>query len=384
LSDSLFGRYYRYLAPGNYTFEITAPGYRPVIKEITISSDSLTHWDIRLERGAMLNVEDVVITDNNSGNTGGNGDGLINLGETIGISFSLANIHPVESTAAFAKISSGNPYLTILSDSLFFGDIAGNTSMAARDTALFRIDPRCPDGEKPEITIAIGDSGGFGWLESVFVEVYAPVTEMGHITINDSAGNGNGAFDNGESVTIGIPVTNNGRQGIREISARLKTNDVFFKVTADQDTADQLAIGETHTFYFTAFLSADAPKVQIADFNFEMISLEGYVKSFDFQLTNIHGFYDDFENGVNGWTHATYGITPNDHDDWQLGIPAGKAGDPDSAASADNCWGTDLGWDDYQARAGTAPIRAMFTITFAVLPWIARACRKSDCSSCDG
>ena len=55
-------------------------------------------------------------------------------------------------------------------------------------------------------------------------------------------------------------------------------------------------------------------------------------------------FDDDFEGaGDGGWTHGTYGDTPNPHDDFQRGTPAGLAGDPSGAASGANAWGNDLG-----------------------------------------
>jgi hypothetical protein len=73
--------------------------------------------------------------------------------------------------------------------------------------------------------------------------------------------------------------------------------------------------------------------------------MEGYAVMLPFRLHNIRGFFDDGELGVNGWTHDTYGITTNTQDDWQLGQPAGLAGDPGAAYSGDLVWGNDLGRD---------------------------------------
>lgn len=61
-------------------------------------------------------------------------------------------------------------------------------------------------------------------------------------------------------------------------------------------------------------------------------------------------FFDDFESGTNGWTHQLLA----NQDDWQLGAPQGKSGDPSSAYSGNSCWGNDLGptgWNGaYQNR----------------------------------
>lgn len=45
-------------------------------------------------------------------------------------------------------------------------------------------------------------------------------------------------------------------------------------------------------------------------------------------------FFDDFENGVNGWTHE--GV----NDKWELGSPTHPG--PSNAYSGNSCWGTDL------------------------------------------
>ena len=59
-------------------------------------------------------------------------------------------------------------------------------------------------------------------------------------------------------------------------------------------------------------------------------------------------YFDDFESPDDaGWTHGTFGDTPNSHDDFQHGSPAGLAGDPSSAFSGDRAWGNDLGEGAY-------------------------------------
>ena len=53
---------------------------------------------------------------------------------------------------------------------------------------------------------------------------------------------------------------------------------------------------------------------------------------------------DDFEgDDDNGWTHASFGDTSNDHDDFQRGLPQGRGGDPLGAFSGEKAWGNDLG-----------------------------------------
>ncbi|MFA5817214.1 MAG: M14 family zinc carboxypeptidase [Bacteroidales bacterium] len=351
LADSLLGRYYRYLEPGEYTFHISAPGYRPVTREVTISADSLTHWNIKMIPVEVIQVENVVLSDTRSGNTFGNGDGYINLGEIIGLSCTLNNGKPKNATRTYAKISSSNTFIQFLTDSLYFGTISGKSSKTSADTVLFRMDPGCPDGENLDFAIFISDAEGFKWTQHINLDVHAPKLEISRIRIDDSAGNQNGTFDNGETVTIELQVTNNGRQDIHELTAMINSEDPYFHIISNVDQSEQLGIRESHTFAFTVSLSPDTPKTHIAGFNAEMASAEGYSPTLGFRLHNIQGFYDDFETGVYGWVHQSYGTTSNSNDDWQLGTPAGKGGDPDHAFSANNCWGNDLGWDSFQGTS---------------------------------
>ncbi len=56
-------------------------------------------------------------------------------------------------------------------------------------------------------------------------------------------------------------------------------------------------------------------------------------------VQTVH-FFDDFETpNDNGWVHGA----AQGQDDWQRGVPQGKAGDPGSAFSGLRVWGNDLG-----------------------------------------
>lgn len=56
----------------------------------------------------------------------------------------------------------------------------------------------------------------------------------------------------------------------------------------------------------------------------------------------------DFETDDGGYTHELlHGEDVEGADDWQWGVPQGKAGDPSVAASGLNVWGNDLGGDNW-------------------------------------
>ncbi len=63
--------------------------------------------------------------------------------------------------------------------------------------------------------------------------------------------------------------------------------------------------------------------------------------SFSFKVAVVTTFFTEGFEGANdaGWTHGAASA----QDDWQRGVPQGKAGDPAAAAQGLKVWGTDLG-----------------------------------------
>lgn len=345
LADSLYGRYYRYLKPGVYPFRFSAPGYLPLTVQVAIYADSLTHFDVPMMPEETLRIEEIALSDGNGTNTQGNSDGRINLAETLGFSLSLMNARKEDAVNVEAALSSTSPFVQMLSSRLTFGDIPKGVQGNSRDTALFRIDPACPDGEQIYFTIHLTDDTGFDWNDTHIFEVYAPRLEIQEIITDDPGGNGNGSIDSGETVTVALKIKNSGRQDLHTIAASLTTAGENFTVVEEESEVDQIAAGGEGSLMFTVSLKAGAPAGTIQLFNADITSREGYSSVLPFRLHNIRGFYDDFEMGENGWTHGSYGTTTNTQDDWQLGRPAGLAGDPGAAYSGENCRGNDLGRD---------------------------------------
>ncbi len=347
LSDELYGRYYRYLEPGTYTMEITAPGYRSITKEVAISPDSLLTFDMEMEPSPDLQVRSFELNDNSSDRISGNGDGLINIGETPGIFITLYNDQLITAQGTYLKVWSSSSYIDFVTDSLYFGTIAHFSELQSSDTLLFNLKPDCPNGEVVDFFIEISDEIGFAWKGNFSYEAYTPSLEITEIIIHDDEGNQNGILDNGETATVEVMVENLGRQTINDITVSFTSTDGHFNLLTDFYEQASLGIQEEASFDFEISLDQNTPAFTSAVILVDINSYEGYASQLKFNLDNIFGFFDDFENGAKNWTHASYQTSSNNHDDWQLGKPVGKAGDPSAAFSGNNSWGTDLGWDSY-------------------------------------
>ncbi|MFC2132645.1 M14 family zinc carboxypeptidase [Bacteroidota bacterium] len=359
-AEGQYGRYYRYLEPGTYSFKISADGYRTQIFDVEIYADSLTTKNILMDPSSYIVVDDVEINDNGHSGIIGNGNGLVNINETAGMFLSLKNLGTVDANNIYAKISflsSYNPftdaYATILSDSVYFGDIEAGAfpAILSPDTVLFYIDPSCPDGEELIFEVNISDITGFGWQDQVSLEVHAPVLEVNYINVNDSNGNNNNILEGGETAIIEVNVINNGRQEINLLSASLFSTDNYIQIEPVGSLISNLDIQHDSSLFFEVELSANTPAAYIIDYIVQITSEEQYSAELSFQLNNINGFFDDFESESSNWTHDTYGTTSNSHDDWQIGRPVGKSDDPSYAFSGVKCWGNDMGWDDFDGSS---------------------------------
>lgn len=338
LSEPVFGRYYRYLAPGNYQLKFSATGYRDKLVDVAITEEGLTQLDIQMESGPLLVLAESRLTDP---------DGQINIGEIGSYIIGVQNLNEIAAENTRARVRSMSPYLQVLTDSLYFGRIEGLQTQTSADSLRFTIDPDCPDGTRVGFKIEMADDQGVGWVLDFSDEVHAPDLEILWVRVLDSLGNGNGVFEAGESVQIDLRIRNQGRQSLHALVAQIETEEQELTIRKDLVESSQLETGSELSLLFELNMSFAVGKVFIGNLKLQVNSQEGYHKEFDFQLNNIRGFFDNFELGNQGWVHDSYRTTSNHHDDWQLGTPAGKAGDPTGAFSGINCWGTDLGLEWY-------------------------------------
>lgn len=350
-SDEMYGRYTRYLAPGDYQLLICTEGYRDVYQDITIGSDQLTVLDVAMESGPHLRIQDIQLVDGGTPQTEGNQDGQLNLAEIAGIRIELINDHALEADSVFVRVLPDHPLVTMLQDSAWVGALNGYETQQAADLILFTISPDCRDGEELPFKVEIFDSEGIGWAESLRVEVYAPDLVLNRVMVMDEHLNNNQILEPGERAEVGILMSNEGRQTIFTVPFTLTTGNDQYTIVKEIETLRSVPAGQSNVLIAELELAADADPVTLGEFNLNIRSGEGYETDLTFRLPGFTGLFDDFESAGTSWTFASYGTTANHHCDWQLGEPQGLSGDPDQAFSGNRCWGTDLGYASWQGES---------------------------------
>ena len=152
-----------------------------------------------VEEEFSVNFNSLVIDDDNSGNSIGNGDGLANPGEQIELVIILKNFGSVTAENITAEISTEHPNISVINGSASYGNIAPGEIAAPGDYFVVSIGLNCPD-ENANLDIVIQDDNNHTYYGIVVLPITGYETEF--VEIN------NNVFPNGtHDITISLQNT---------------------------------------------------------------------------------------------------------------------------------------------------------------------------------
>jgi hypothetical protein len=112
----------------------------------------------------------------------------------------------------------------------------------------------------------------------------------------------------GTDANLTVGLTNRGSGDASGVSAVLSTSDPYVSVTTASANFSDIAVGADvySSTPFTIHVDAGCPNDHLATMNLAVTGAGGYTNnvSFPLNITTNRGFSDDFEGGVNGWTHS--------------------------------------------------------------------------------
>ncbi len=180
---------------------------------------------INVDTSGTLIADNIIIVDDNTGQSQGNADGVANGGETLELLFSLKNTTDGTLAGITGHLTSTSPYVTII-DSLvsynpiFAGEVGFNPT-----PAVIYVHPDTPHEYMLRFNLLLTDTGG----NSYDISEYFPVANAKiryHSYILENAGNNN-ALNPGESAGLIVTLSNIGAVGVTDVYARLYTmNDL--------------------------------------------------------------------------------------------------------------------------------------------------------------
>ncbi len=235
----------------------------------------------------------------------GNFNGEIDFGETHTIDATLKNFGNVDAAGVFAKLSSTNPYLTLLSDSSHWGSILAGQSI--QNTSAFKIDiaDNTPDQEVIQLLTTIEDNQNNNWSTYFNIKVNSPNTSATNLWIEDNQfGNDNGRLDPGEIVSIYFPTKNSGHADHVNLITNLTSSHTGIQFFNSSVNLDSLAVSTTEDAIFNAVIDSSISYGTPVTFTYDIID-GGYVNQQQFTLI-VGLIVEDFDDGgisTSGWTN---------------------------------------------------------------------------------
>ncbi len=174
--------------------------------------------------GAMLVVESTNVDDDNVGGTSGNGNAVLDAGETVDLKPAVRNKGAVSSPAVTATLTSGSNDITILDATASVPAAGAGAQVNASDSWRIQLSADAPDEAIVNFNATLVN-GGSSWVSPFARLLHAPQLELTALRKSDQApvGNGNGVVSNGEQFLLFATVKNYGTGKANGLTAVLRS-----------------------------------------------------------------------------------------------------------------------------------------------------------------
>jgi len=203
--------------------------------------------------------------------TGGNGNGLMDYGESILMSLTVINVGTQQANNVNVTLSTTDTYITFTDNYHSYGNIASGQSILATNAFAFSVSDNLPDQHNAVINVA-ATSGINTWNSNFTIVGNAPLLTLGTIVISDPAGNNNGRLDPGETASIIFPVNNTGHSLSPFATANLSSISPYVNIISGTSFPGEIAAGNTANAVFTISCDPSTPVGQTVDLTMNVIA----------------------------------------------------------------------------------------------------------------
>jgi hypothetical protein len=232
---------YRYAAT-NGTGQVTIPFRSETPGEISVVVTGLnvgrheSAITVTPSAPAYVRLSDVGVVDDGSGSSEGNGDGVIDGGETVELTVELANSGGAATGSVTVVLRSSSSEVVIEDSTAAVGVIGAGMTKAALDPFRVVFSKDAADETAVEFTLVIGNTPSGEWRDEFTRLIHAPKLDLISLRVDDSAtGNGNGRPDAGEAFRLYYELKNYGTGTAVGLSAELADLEGGFTFTDSVD-----------------------------------------------------------------------------------------------------------------------------------------------------
>lgn len=236
--------------------------------------------------GAYMTVQNNVYADNNNNQPDYNESGRFNT--------TFKNVGASAVSNVTATLSSTTAGINITDATESISSLAAGATLTRSNAFAFTIADNIVNGTVASFTITMV-SGSNTWTHAFDLTLNAPALSFGSFSISDASGNNNGRLDPGETVTITMPILNEGGATSAYGSATLSCSS--FGITIHTATASFAAIntGGTQNLSFSISAAASMSIGSIANLNFNATAA-AYTAT-KIETLTVGLILEDFESG---------------------------------------------------------------------------------------
>jgi hypothetical protein len=205
--------------------------------------------------------------------TGGNGDGIINAGETINYRVSLRNSSAAPISVS-GTITETDPYVNITSsNAITFGSIGVGATVQCVETLTIAIDPTCPDNHPITFTLNLGTNG------TIPVQHIIRAADLDYVS--HTVMGSNSYLEIGETANLYVSLINNSSVGATSVYGVLRSLMSGVTVTDSLKYFGNISSGASYSNSGSPFTVSASTVV-----------MDGMIIPMELYLYNASGFSD--------------------------------------------------------------------------------------------
>ena len=295
------------LLPGSIAITVVKKNYIPHQSTILLSNP---------QKNINISQLPIIISDDNLGESSGNGNGQINPGERIECMVLLQNYGIEAVDQVSAKLTTTNNAVSIPVDSLFYGDIATGINNASGGYFIFEIPTGVTDGLDIGLHLEISDTSGNLWQNNIDLAVAGNALDIIGMVVEVVGGH----LDPGEISDLQIAIQNSGQINIPNVTGTLASPISGIELSDNEGSWGTILVGSIVANSFDKFtISADENIIPgtLVNLTLQLVSDNGYVINTIVPLTigtqeindpmgpDDHGYYI-YDSGDQLYSNAPY------------------------------------------------------------------------------
>ena len=230
-----------------------------------------------------------------------NGNGELDFGEAINLDVTLKNVGSDPMQPFEAVLATESEYITITNGTAQYEGMDPNALQTVENAFSFTVADNVPDNTSNRFTITV-TNGNDVYVSNIAMKAYAPVFDLGSMSITEINGNGNGRLDAGETATLSFPIENRGHADAATTIANLNLMSPYILVEENSINFESFDAGETQTATYNITVNENTPMGYMCDMTLNVTS--GQYNGQKDYTAKVGLIVEDFEIELGeGWTN---------------------------------------------------------------------------------